>query len=163
MTNPAELYGTYAASVFRFAWYLCGDRALAEDITSETFVRAWTTPSAIDMQTVKGYLFTIARHLHVQLSKERGRVAELDDTVADRAAGPHEQAVARDELDRVRAGLLALPEIDRTVLLMRALDGLPYDEIARATGLTLSAVKVKVHRARARLGHLRGDDYERHT
>jgi RNA polymerase sigma-70 factor (ECF subfamily) len=46
-----------------------------------------------------------------------------------------------------------LPEIDRTVLLLRAEEGLPYEEIARLTGLGISNVKVKVFRARAKLSN----------
>ncbi len=53
------------------------------------------------------------------------------------------------------AGLQELPEIDRAALLMRAEDQLPYEEIARALDLTLSATKVKIHRARLRLAEAR--------
>ena len=47
MTAFNTLYKKYAADVFRFALYLSGDRSQAEDITSETFVRAWTSPEPI--------------------------------------------------------------------------------------------------------------------
>jgi len=52
--------------------------------------------------------------------------------------------------------LQTLPEPDRAALLMRALNEMPYEEIARALGLSLTAVKVKVHRARLALGVVRG-------
>jgi RNA polymerase sigma-70 factor (ECF subfamily) len=52
--------------VFRFALYLSGNRSDAEDITSETFVRAWTSSARIRTNTVKGYLFTIARNFYLQ-------------------------------------------------------------------------------------------------
>src|SRR6266851_99458 len=61
MTDFSALYKKYAPDVFRFAMYLSGNRSEAEDITSETFVRAWTAPGPIAMATVKGYLLTIAR------------------------------------------------------------------------------------------------------
>src|ERR1700674_1597160 len=63
MTDFSALYKKYAPDVFRFALYLSGDRSQAEDLTSETFVRAWTSPEAIEVATVKAYLFTIARNL----------------------------------------------------------------------------------------------------
>jgi RNA polymerase sigma-70 factor (ECF subfamily) len=51
---------------------------------------------------------------------------------------------------------MKLPEVDRTALLLRALDELPYEEIARTLGISLASVKVKIHRARLLLGRLRG-------
>jgi RNA polymerase sigma-70 factor (ECF subfamily) len=156
MTDVTLLYEKYAASVFRFALYLSGDRALAEDLTSETFVRAWTSAAPIQMTTVKGYLFTIARHLYLQGLRKQTRHAVLPDDLLDPGASPYAQAAAKDEFSRVRDGLMRLPEIDRTALLMRALDEMPYDEIGRALGISLASVKVKIHRARVALGRLRG-------
>src|SRR5258707_15661166 len=63
LTPLHEIYQRHAADVFRYALFLCGNRAQAEDITSETFVRLWTAPGEIRVTTVKAYLFTIARHL----------------------------------------------------------------------------------------------------
>jgi RNA polymerase sigma-70 factor (ECF subfamily) len=72
----ATLYERHAGAVFRFAMSLSGDRAMAEDITSETFIRVWTARERVDVATVTGYLFTIARHLYLQgVSKERRRLS----------------------------------------------------------------------------------------
>ena len=60
------------------------------------------------------------------------------------------------ELRAVLAELQKLPEVDRAALLMRAVEEMPYEEIARALGITLAAVKVKIHRARLALAHIRG-------
>ena len=56
MTDFSTLYKKYAPDVCRFALYLSGDRGRAEDITSETSVRAWTSPESIEVATVKAYL-----------------------------------------------------------------------------------------------------------
>ena len=61
----------------------------------------------------------------------------------------------KDELDRVLRALQEFPEVDRAALLMRADEGLPYEEIAVALGLPVATVKVKVHRARLRLAQIR--------
>ena len=66
MADFSTLYQRYARDVYRFAFYLCGNRSDAEDITSETFVRVWTSAGPIRAQTVKGYLLTIARNLFLQ-------------------------------------------------------------------------------------------------
>ena len=56
------LFERYSQDIFRFALYLSGDQALAEDICQETFVRAWVTPGTIRGGTVKAHLFMIARN-----------------------------------------------------------------------------------------------------
>jgi RNA polymerase sigma-70 factor (ECF subfamily) len=161
MKEFEELYRRYAADVLRFALYLSGDRAEAEDIASETFVRVFTTRDRLRMPTVKGYLFAIARNLHRQGWRSRSRRSSLDGDVTDQAPGPHAQAEGRAELDQVLAALQELPEVDRAAVLMRAQDGMSYEEIAASLGLTLAAVKVKVHRARVRLGALPGSGERR--
>jgi RNA polymerase sigma-70 factor (ECF subfamily) len=159
MTDLGALYERYAADVFRFALYLSGNREEAADITSETFVRAWTAPEPLRMATVKGYLFTIARNLYLQGLRRTRRHVELDEALADRlpdrGASPQRQAEERAEVRAVLAALQRLPEVDRAALLMRAMDDLPYEEIARALGISLSAVKVKIHRARLALSGVR--------
>ena len=155
MTEFAAIYQRYAQDVFRFALYLSGDRGEAEDITSETFVRAWTSPEPIRMATVKGYLLTIARNLFLQGLRRKSRQVALGDELHDPRAGPHDQAEQNAQLRAALAELQRLPEIDRAALLMRAMDEMPYEEIARALGLSLAAVKVKIHRARLGLAHLR--------
>jgi len=151
MTDFEDLYQRYAADVFRFALYLSGNRADADDITSETFVRVWTSATPIRTETVKGYLCTIARHLFLEGVRRQARHVELSPDLRDDAPGPGARTEGRDEWQRVMTGLQALPEIDRAALLMRALEELPYDEIARALGISVASAKVKVHRARLRL------------
>ena len=155
MTGFSELYKKHAPDVYHFALYLSGERGEAQDITSETFVRAWTAPEPIRMATVKGYLFTIARNLFLQGLRKKSRHVELDDQLRDPQPSPYAQAEQKEELQAVLAGLQKLPEIDRAALLMRAFDEMPYEEIARALGISLASVKVKIHRARLALGDIR--------
>jgi|SRR5678815_685083 RNA polymerase sigma-70 factor (ECF subfamily) len=159
MMDFNTLYRKYAPDVHRFALYLSGNRAEAEDITAETFVRVWASPGRIEIATVKGYLFTIARNLFLQGlrkgSTHVGLAEGLEHQVPDPRAGPQAQVEQKEEFQAVMQGLQRLPELDRAALLMRALDGMPYEEIARALGITLSAVKVKIHRARLVLAGVR--------
>ena len=146
MTDFNALYRKYGPDVFRFALYLSGSRADA-DITSETFVRVWTSLVPVEPTTVKSYLFTIARNLFLQELRKRRPQSELDERLLDPRAGPQAQAEQKAELHAVLAGLQRLPETDRAALLMRALEGLPYEEIARGLRISLASVKVKIHRA----------------
>jgi RNA polymerase sigma-70 factor, ECF subfamily len=156
VTEFSALYQKHAREVYRFALYLSGDRSEAEDITSETFVRVWTSPEPVRLATVRGYLFTIARNLFLQGLRRRSRHRALDETLADPRPDPQADAEGRAELEATLAALHKLPEVDRSAVLMRALEGLPYEEIARALGISVAAAKVKVHRARRALLELGG-------
>lgn len=145
-----ELYLKHFPAVRRFALYLTGNPAEADDIAAETFVRAWAADAPLKARTLDAYLLSIARNLH-----RRGyRRTRLEALAAERQEPPpglESALAARDELEQVLRRLQTLPEIDRAALLMRAFHGLAYDEIAQALGLSLSSAKVKVHRARAAL------------
>ena len=155
MSDFSELYSRYAPDVYRFALYLSGNRHEAEDVTSETFVRAWTATVPIRTATAKGYLLTIARNLFLQRLGRKSRHVALDDQLRDPRASAEARAEQNSELQVVLAALQRLPEGDRAALVMRALDELPYEEIARALQVSLSAAKVRVHRARLALADIR--------
>jgi RNA polymerase sigma-70 factor (ECF subfamily) len=151
MTDIENLYKRYAGDVRRFALYLCGDVVMADEITSDTFVRLWMTAGRIRQPTVKSYLFTIARNAYTDLLRRAARHTQLDENMPDTRISAQMQMEQTAEVRAVLAALQQLPEIDRTVLLMRALDGMPYEEIAETLRISLVAAKVKVHRARLKL------------
>jgi RNA polymerase sigma-70 factor, ECF subfamily len=158
-----SLYKKYAPAVRRFALFLCGDRALADDITSDTFLRVWLTRGRIRELTVQSYLFAVARNAYRDLQRRDWRRAELDESDANQGASVQEHLEHREELAVVLAGLQELPEIDRAALLMRSLDEMPYEEIAAALDVTVATARVKVHRARARLIAVRNPIREKLT
>jgi len=149
-----QLYDQYAKDVYRFSYWLTGDADDAKDITSETFVRVWTSTGEIRVESVKAYLFTIARNLYLQGKRKKAKSLRLEEEMRDTALQPDQAAEVRSELDEVMKALQTLSEIDRAVFIMRMEDELPYEEIARSTGLSISAVKVKVFRARAKIHSL---------
>jgi RNA polymerase sigma-70 factor (ECF subfamily) len=149
-----EVYERYSRDVYRFALYLSGDPHLAEDITAESFLRIWDASGPIRLSTVKAYLLAIARNLYLRdlrrSQKHRGLEAQTP-----AATSLERETAAREDLDRVLADLRELPEVDRAAVLLRAEDGLSYDEIAEVLGLPVATVKVKVHRARLKLAEKR--------
>ena len=155
MTDFEALYAHYSRDIYRFALYLCSNHAEAEDIASETFVRAWNATDRIRAATAKSYLFAIARNCYLERLRRGARQTQLDDAMPDSRANPHADAEHRIELDRVLAALQQLPEVDRTVLLLRVQKEWSYQEIADAVHLSLPAVKVKIHRARLKLAQWR--------
>jgi RNA polymerase sigma-70 factor (ECF subfamily) len=155
MTGFHDLYERYSRDVYRFVLYLSGDPALADDLTSETFIRVWSSPEPVRMATVKAYLLAIARNLWLMDRRRGARRQDLDESIPDSSQGVARHVEVKDELERVLRALQEFPEVDRAALLMRAGEGLAYEEIAIALGLPLATVKVKVHRARLKLSQIR--------
>jgi RNA polymerase sigma-70 factor (ECF subfamily) len=151
LVDLAALYREHARDVHRFALYLSGDAALADDLVSEAFVRVWTARDRVELTTVRGYLFAIVRNLFLQQRRRDRQRAPLDERIASDAPGPEELALDHGRLRAVLEALDALPEIDRAAVLMRADERMPYEEIAAALGISTVAARVKVHRARLRL------------
>jgi RNA polymerase sigma-70 factor (ECF subfamily) len=151
MLSFKYLYETYVSDIYRFSLWLTGDRSEAEDITSETFIRAWIRFSTIRTETLKAYLFTIARNIYLDHVRKSKRKVALKDTYPDPNPGPEELTETYLELKRIQKFLYTLPEVDRSVFILRVQQDLPYEEVARILSLTLTTAKVKVHRVRKKL------------
>jgi RNA polymerase sigma-70 factor (ECF subfamily) len=153
----AGVYQRYGRDVFRFALYLSGNYAEAQDIAAETFARAWVARDQIRVGTVKAYLLMIARNLYrdqVRASVSRESSTRDVSESIDTAAGPETAARDRQRLATVLAALARLKERDRAALTMAAMEGLPYEQIAAALHVSVGSVKVLVHRARVKLNRL---------
>ncbi len=155
LADFAGIYDAHARDVRRFALYLSGDAALADDLVSEAFVRAWTAWERVKLPTVRAYLFTIVRNLFLHHVRDQRRRAPLDRDAVDERPGPEERATDQRDLALVLRAIGALPEVDRSALLMRVDEQVSYEEISAALGITVAAAKVKVHRARLKLAEAR--------
>jgi RNA polymerase sigma-70 factor (ECF subfamily) len=151
MLDFKTLYETYVKGIYRFSLWLAGDSTEAEDITSETFIRAWVRRDDIRTETLKAYLFTIARNIYLEHQRKNKNHVALDDIYPDPAPEPDKQIESQLELLRVQKVLRSLPEIDRTAFILRVQHELPCTEIARVLGISLAAAKVKIHRVRKKL------------
>ena len=146
-----RLYTTYFPDVYRFAVWLTRDTTEAEDVASETFIRAWGKRDRLRTETLKGYLFAIARNTFIKRRHASDKNEQLPAVGFDGAPDPHRTASARMDLDRVTRALSQMPSPDRLALVLRTEHSLPYEEIARVLEISVGAARVKVHRARRRL------------
>jgi RNA polymerase sigma-70 factor (ECF subfamily) len=151
MTDIESLYTRYAPDVRRFVLFLSGDSVMADEITSDTFVCAWQARERIRQPTVKSYLLAIARNLYRDRQRRNVRHAELDESMPDKRISAQTHMEQSAEVRAVLTALQQLPEVDRAVLLMRALDEMPYEEVAETLGISVVTAKVKVYRARLKL------------
>jgi RNA polymerase sigma-70 factor (ECF subfamily) len=155
-----ELYDRYVTMVHRYVYHRVGDRALAEDVTSETFVRALRRIDSLSFQgrDVGAWLVTIARNLvldHVKSSRYRLEVATADMRDADRAtAGPEDAVVQRLANEQLLACVRKLNAEQQECIALRFLQGLSVSETAAVMGKREGAIKALQHRAVRRLATL---------
>lgn len=146
------------ADLFRFLFWLCRDRSLAEDVMQETLLRAWRSFESLhDRQAAKPWLLTIARRELARVF-ERKRFDTVDiDVLADTdeaalAADPF--AVDLHDVEDMRRAIWQLEPSYREPLMLQVLFGYSTEEIANHMGLSLPAVLSRLFRARHLLRHL---------
>jgi RNA polymerase sigma-70 factor (ECF subfamily) len=156
MDGFRDIYERYYNDVHRFALFLTGDAARADDLTADTFVRAWRARDRIQHATVKAYLLAIARNLYRdQLRSSRqstDREVELVDTIADGTPGADVHVQHASTLRNVRDRLRGVARGDRRALLLYVLKEMSYAEVAAKLGISIGAVKSRINRAREALG-----------
>jgi RNA polymerase sigma-70 factor (ECF subfamily) len=141
----------YSADLYRFAFWLCRNRWLAQDLVQETFAAAWRARDSLrDDSAIKAWLFSILRNEHVRVH-QRKRLP-LDDVELDELAQPHgDGGFERVELEEL---LRALPENYREPLLLQVLGGFSCREIARMMSITEQNVMTRLTRSRQMLQRL---------
>ena len=160
-----ELYDRYVGLVSRYVHARLDDRSLAEDVTSETFVRALRRIDSLSFQgrDVGAWLVTIAGNLirdHVKSSRYRLEVTTADMLAADRATdGPEEAVVQQLADEQLRACVQQLRGDQRECIALRFLHGFSVAETAAAMGRNEGAVKALQHRAVRRLAGLLPDGF----
>lgn len=163
MTTFHELYARYSEDVYRFSYWLTGNSHDAADITSETFVRAWTASDGIQTDSVKAYLFAIARNLVRKQWRRSSRQEALDSETLDARIDPSASVENRDQLRRIHEIVQSLPELDRVLFSLRTEQELSYSDIAHITGLTVAAAKVRLFRMRLKIAQILEPDGEQPT
>jgi RNA polymerase sigma-70 factor (TIGR02952 family) len=152
-----ELYDHYVTLVHRYAYNRVGDRATAEDVTSETFVRALRRIDSLSFQgrDVGAWLVTIARNIirdHVKSSRYRLEVTTADMRDADRGTdGPEDAVVQQLTNEQLLACVKQLGSEQQECIVLRFLHGLSVSETAQIMGKKDGAIKALQHRAVRRL------------
>ena len=159
-----KLYDRYVDSVYRFIYYRVNDRALAEDFTSETFLRALRRISSITYQgrDIGAWFVTIARNIvfdHVKSARNRLEIS-TGETIESNDFAPSPETAVIDQLtsDRLIAGLKQLNYEQRECMELRFIQGFSVAETAEAMGKNDGAIKALQHRAVRKLTSLIGDE-----
>ncbi|HET8640847.1 MAG TPA: sigma-70 family RNA polymerase sigma factor [Pseudonocardiaceae bacterium] len=157
-----ELYDRYVDTVYRYVLFRVGDRTLAEDLTSETFMRALRRISTVSYQgrDVGAWFVTIARNLvldHAKSSRYRLEVTAADVREPQRhvdGAGPEQEAIAAATRAEIMACVAKLAPDQQECIMLRFVQGLSVAETAAQMGRNEGAIKALQHRAVRRLAQL---------
>jgi RNA polymerase sigma-70 factor (ECF subfamily) len=142
-------YEAVAPRVYAYLYSRCGNVAVAEELTQETFVEVVRNPRTYDgrVDAVPWLIgvarHRLARHLQSRSAEREPEVREIRPNVGDEGS-----LHAREERDLIRIALSRLPSVQRAVLVFRFLDDLPVREIARAVGRSEDATESLLRRAR---------------
>ncbi|PKP03044.1 MAG: RNA polymerase sigma factor [Bacteroidetes bacterium HGW-Bacteroidetes-6] len=144
----------YSDAVYRFIMKHTADEDDAADIVQESFVRMWEKAETVSFEKAKSYLFSTAYHAMIDYFRKKKRFTGNFDFNDDRStlhpSSPEKvssfdlKAILNEALDR-------LPEIQKSVILLRDYEGYSYEEIGEITGLNESQVKVYIYRGRIAL------------
>ncbi|GAC1669483.1 MAG: hypothetical protein NVS9B9_28710 [Ktedonobacteraceae bacterium] len=145
----------YKDAVQNLAYRMLSNTAEAEDVTQETFVRAYTQLATYKpAHKFSTWLLSIASHLAIdQLRRRRFLALPLEDVpllewIVDSGAGPEQNALQGEQQDEIQIYLQRLPGKYRAVIVLRYWYDFSYEEIARTLNLTPALVKARLHRAR---------------
>jgi RNA polymerase sigma-70 factor (ECF subfamily) len=150
----ARLVETYQRPVYNLCYRMLGSEVEAEEAAQETFWRAYQALHRYDPnRSFATWLLSIAAHYCIdQQRKRRVPVLELDAEpeleAPDPSPTPEKVVVRTEEQRQIQSLLGSLSEQDRAVVVLRYWNELSEEEISRTTGLTVSAVKSRLHRAR---------------
>jgi len=138
----------HADHIFRFVLKHIKNEDVAKDIVQDTFTKVWIKKDDIDPAKAKSYLFTTAHHTLIDYTRRAKPQDDVDAIDKEHFEKPYQNMDLQKVLDEA---LDQLPEIQKTVILLRDYEGYAYDEIGEITGLKESQVKVYIFRARKKL------------
>jgi RNA polymerase sigma-70 factor (ECF subfamily) len=144
----AALCASHFLDGYRLAYWLSGSPIETEDVTSDTFIRARVNIGRIRTETLRGFLFRIARDTHLGHLRKRGRETALTDPLPAPRPGPEAITEWHESPGGVVKVLGSLGEQDRAAFIIRAVHELDCAEIARVLQVSEVAARVKVHRVR---------------
>jgi len=159
-----EFVARFGGRLYAFGMKFCGEREDAKDVLQDTLLTAYRSMGGLEhAEAMTTWLYRVAANACLMKRRkgkfEPDREISLDELlpgpgedarvqIPDPAALPHDDAVRKETRMRVRKAIGDLPPAYRIVLVMRDMEQLSTQEVADALGLEISAVKMRLHRAR---------------
>ena len=141
--------------LYAVAWRLTGNAQAAEDLVQETFLRLWTRRQQIvSVECVEAYSITTLRRIFYDTKRSKQIEAserEISELHVKDSEDLNQRIDAQDEWQRIRTMILALPDPQGKIMIMRDVEGQTYEEISVETGLTEVNLRSILSRARKRI------------
>ncbi len=163
MANPrkifSKIYNQYIEKIYRFIFLKVNSQEVAQDLTSEVFLRGWEAfkktqnpklKSQNEIKNLQAFLYRIARNLVTDHYREKGRtqIVSADYVkITDPSPNLEEKALLKSDFDNIRIALTDLKEDYQNVIIWRYIDDLPIPEIAKILDKSEEATRVQLHRA----------------
>lgn len=138
----------YADRLYLFVFKNLKDSERAQDIVQDVFEKVWKKVDELSMDKIKSYLFTAAYHTMLDVIKKEKRISHFDNEREFEEVHSEQYSGLNEILEEA---LNTLPQIQKTVVLLRDYEGYSYEEIGEITSLKESQVKVYIFRARKTL------------
>lgn len=150
--NFSKIYDQYVTKIYRFIYLKVSSQEIAEDLSSEVFMRTWETyrSESSKIENVQAYLYQVARNIVADHYRARKiKIVSVEETVdiVDSATSLQDQAVLNLEMDRIKNALATMQDDYQNLIIWRYLDELSVPEIVQITGRSEDSVRVGIHRA----------------
>lgn len=154
-----QLYSDYHGTIYGYLFYMTHDEQTAQDLSQEAFLKIYLGLKKLkDDSNLRAWCMTIARNTFLSYARKKKPFLLGDEAIHQRISdtnqSPEELVLLSEKRKEIHELLLRLNESDRTVLLLRDHEGLPYADIAVVMGLSEPVVKVRIYRARSKLRNL---------
>jgi len=155
-----EWFETFQIPLYHYLYRTSGSREAAEELLQETFYRAMLSLRLQDTKLIRAWLFKVARNLLIDWLRRKEREAQMIRQVELRSTGisvfpqPEEALEAAENKSSIAEVMARMPEHYRTILYLREVEGFSYLELAEMLGLSLSQVKVTLHRSKTKFRQL---------
>ena len=155
-----QVYDEYSDQIYRFLVWHTGDSVLAEDLTSEVFLRAWKNRSKLSADEQKAWLYRVARNLLTDYWRKKKPVTldEQEEIILEYDL--HNEAAQREQIEQLQKSILNMRPEYQTVLVLRLLEGQEYPEIAAVLEKKEATVRVLYCRALSELRDVYNREHE---
>lgn len=143
------VFREYAETLFRYLYYKCGDKGLAQDLAQEAFVRMWNNCKDVNPEAAKGYAFRAANNLLLNHYEHQKVVLKFEkQNHRDRSHEDPSYLMEEQQLkEQLEAAISALPVKQREAFLLSRIEKKTYNEIAEMLGISRQAVEKRIYSA----------------
>ena len=147
-----KIYDKYIDKIYRFVYLKVNTQEIAEDLTSEAFLKTWAVyqKKGKEIENIQAFLYKTARNLVVDYYRQKGKISivpPIDPLIIDPRCNLEEKAKLASDIEKVKESLSSLKEDYQNIIIWHYLEGLSVVEIAEMLGKTAPTTRVLLHRA----------------